>query len=201
METLLLCRLSISHSRRSFSAWYPIQYHFRAGYISSELPYSFSSANAQPPITDRDFTAGFFHDDLRIGCVSILQSRSRTKPSSIVLLQLHRTYFMRALSGPEEAFNKRHRYAPSVVAVWLGAVRMIAAMETLYHREPQLSTRVVGFWSNAFSAVVSRFLTVSCSVSCSLIPIYIGFNRTACQPCTVYMPVCCSSHLSVIDSL
>lgn len=63
---------------------------------------------------------------------------------------------MRALSGPEEAFNKRHRYAPSVVAVWLGAVRIIAAMESLYHREPELSARVVGFWSNVFAAVVGR---------------------------------------------
>jgi len=91
----------------------------------------------------------------------LLQQVSFTMTYESALLQLHRTYFMRALSGPEEAFNKRHRYAPSVVAVWLGAVRIIAAMESLYHREPELSARVVGFWSNVFAAVVSIALLVS----------------------------------------
>jgi hypothetical protein len=93
--------------------------------------------------------------------IVLLQQVSFTMTYESVLLQLHRTYFIRALSGPEEAFNKRHRYAPSVVAVWLGAVRMIAAMETLYHREPELSTRIVGFWSNTFSAVVALALLTS----------------------------------------
>jgi hypothetical protein len=78
-----------------------------------------------------------------------------------VLLQLHRTYFMRALSSPEEALNMRHRYAPSVAAVWLGAIRTIATVETLYQREPELTTRFIGYWSNCFSAVVALALLVS----------------------------------------
>lgn len=72
-----------------------------------------------------------------------------------VLLQLHRTFFTRALSGPEEAFNRRHKYAPSVVAVFLSASRMIATVQDLYQREPQLTARILGYWSNAFSAAVS----------------------------------------------
>ncbi|KAF9071213.1 hypothetical protein BDP27DRAFT_1219369 [Rhodocollybia butyracea] len=90
----------------------------------------------------------------------LLQQVSFTMTYESVLLQLHRPYFMRALSGPEEAFNKRHRYAPSVVAVWLGALRMIAAAETLYHREPELSARLLGNWSNICSAVVAIALLV-----------------------------------------
>ncbi|KAJ4493213.1 fungal-specific transcription factor domain-containing protein [Lentinula lateritia] len=93
--------------------------------------------------------------------IMLLQQVSFTMAYESVLLQLHRTYFMRALSGPEEAFNKRHRYAPSVVAVWLGAVRMIAAVETLYRREPELAARILGYWSNTFSAVVAIALLVS----------------------------------------
>lgn len=74
---------------------------------------------------------------------------------NLVLLQLHRSFFTRALSGPEEAFNRRHKYAPSVVAVFLSASRMIATVEDLYQREPQLTARILGYWSNAFSAAVS----------------------------------------------
>ncbi|KAJ3917468.1 fungal-specific transcription factor domain-containing protein [Lentinula edodes] len=94
-------------------------------------------------------------------CSVMRLPQSVKPPVNLVLLQLHRTYFMRALSGPEEAFNKRHRYAPSVVAVWLGAVRMIAAVETLYRREPELAARILGYWSNTFSAVVAIALLVS----------------------------------------
>lgn len=72
----------------------------------------------------------------------------------LVLLQLHRSFFTRALSGPEESFNRRHKYAPSVVAVFLSASRMIATVQDLYHREPQLTARILGYWSNAFSAAV-----------------------------------------------
>ena len=73
---------------------------------------------------------------------------------STVLLQLHRQFFTRALSGPEE-MNRRHKYAPSVVAVVLSASRMIATVQDLYDREPHLTVRILGYWSNAFSAAVS----------------------------------------------
>jgi len=110
---------------------------------------------------------------------------------SPVLLQLHRSFFTRALSGPEEAFNRRHKYAPSVVAVFLSASRMIATVQDLYQREPQLTARILGYWSNAFSAAVSVFFAESPSGSWSLGeltedffisfpggPLFVGFEGT-----------------------
>ncbi|TFK39045.1 fungal-specific transcription factor domain-containing protein [Crucibulum laeve] len=91
----------------------------------------------------------------------IMQKASLSTALEAVLLQLHRTFFTRALSGPEEAFNKRHKYAPSVVAVFLSASRMIATVQDLYHREAQLTARILGYWSNAFSAAVALCLLVS----------------------------------------
>ena len=76
-----------------------------------------------------------------------------------VLLQLHRTFFTRALSEPEEGFNRRHRFAPSVVAIFLSASRMIATVERLYRQEPELSSRILWYWSNAFSAAVGFYIS------------------------------------------
>ncbi|KAG6853953.1 hypothetical protein C0991_012277 [Blastosporella zonata] len=81
-----------------------------------------------------------------------MQKASLSIALEAVLLQLHRSFFTRALSGPEESFNRRHKYAPSVVAVFLSASRMIATVQDLYHREPQMTARILGYWSNAFSA-------------------------------------------------
>ncbi|KAF8628808.1 hypothetical protein AX15_003703 [Amanita polypyramis BW_CC] len=90
-----------------------------------------------------------------------LQKGSLSAALEAVLLQLHRTWFIRALSGPEEAFNRRHKYAPSVVAVFLSASRMVATIEDLFDREPELTSRVLGYWSNAFSSAVALCLLVS----------------------------------------
>jgi len=92
---------------------------------------------------------------------SIMQKASLSTALETVLLQLHRTFFTRALSGPEEAFNRRHKYAPSVVAVFLSASRMIATVEALYRQEPELTSRILGYWSNAFSAAMALCLLVS----------------------------------------
>ncbi|KAF9465747.1 hypothetical protein BDZ94DRAFT_1159388 [Collybia nuda] len=110
----------------------------------------------------RDFA---FPTPLRSGAplshTLIMQKASLSTALEAVLLQLHRTFFTRALSGPEEAFNRRHKYAPSVVAVFLSASRMIATVQDLYHREPHLTARILGYWSNAFSAAVALCLLVS----------------------------------------
>ncbi|KAL0581182.1 hypothetical protein V5O48_000872 [Marasmius crinis-equi] len=95
------------------------------------------------------------------GRTLLMQKTSHMIALETVLLQLHRSYFMRALSGPEEAFNRRHRHAPSVVAVFLSATRMIATVEQLYTQVPELSVRISGYWSNAFSAAVALCLLVS----------------------------------------
>ncbi|KAG5644901.1 hypothetical protein DXG03_007453 [Asterophora parasitica] len=91
----------------------------------------------------------------------LMQKASLSIALEAVLLQLHRSFFTRALSGPEESFNRRHKYAPSVVAVFLSASRMIATVQDLYHREPELTARILGYWSNAFSAAVALCLLVS----------------------------------------
>jgi hypothetical protein len=91
----------------------------------------------------------------------VMQRASLEAALEAVLLQLHRQFFTRALSGPEEAFNRRHKYAPSVVAVFLSASRMIANVQELYSREPHLTARILGYWSNAFSAAVALCLLVS----------------------------------------
>ena len=87
-----------------------------------------------------------------------IELSNKTDFSTPVLLQLHRQFFTRALSGSlEEGLNRRHKYAPSVVAVVLSASRMIATVQDLYDREPHLTARILGYWSNAFSAAVSIF--------------------------------------------
>ncbi|KAK2460473.1 hypothetical protein APHAL10511_007520 [Amanita phalloides] len=108
----------------------------------------------------RDF---FVPSPLRRGQTKplFLQKGSLSAGLEAVLLQLHRTFFIRSLSGPEEAFNRRHKYAPSVVAVFLSASRMVATIQELFHREPQLTARLSGYWSNAFSSAVALCLLVS----------------------------------------
>lgn len=110
----------------------------------------------------REFsTPAPFRSDLVHSRPFIMQKASLSTALEAVILQLHRTFFTRALSGPEEAFNRRHQYAPSVVAVFLSASRMIATVEALYNQEPALSSRILWYWSNAFSAAVALCLLVS----------------------------------------
>ncbi|KAJ3551627.1 hypothetical protein NP233_g13045 [Leucocoprinus birnbaumii] len=91
----------------------------------------------------------------------VMQRASLGTALEAVLLQLHRSYFIRALSGPEEAFNRRHKYAPSVVAVFLSASRMIATVQELFQHEPEMTARILWYWSNAFSAAIALCLLVS----------------------------------------
>ncbi|KAJ7625379.1 hypothetical protein DFH06DRAFT_1229364 [Mycena polygramma] len=86
----------------------------------------------------------------------------------IAILQLHRRCFTEALSG---AFvDLHHPYAPSVLATYIGAASLIATLETLFDREPQLSARFLHFWFNAFSATVTLSLFVSRAPATSLAP-------------------------------
>ncbi|THV03887.1 hypothetical protein K435DRAFT_650368 [Dendrothele bispora CBS 962.96] len=91
----------------------------------------------------------------------LMQKASLTIALETVLLQLHRSYFIRALSHPEEPFNRRHRHAPSVVAIFLSASRMIATVQDLYRADPKLTCRILGYWSNAFSAAIALCLLTS----------------------------------------
>ncbi|KIL59222.1 hypothetical protein M378DRAFT_1018412 [Amanita muscaria Koide BX008] len=90
-----------------------------------------------------------------------LQRGSLSNAFEAVLLQLHRAWFIRALNSPEEPMNRWNKYLPSVVAVFLSASRMIATIEDLFQREPRLTARLLGYWSNAFSSAVALCLLVS----------------------------------------
>ncbi|KAG1743311.1 fungal-specific transcription factor domain-containing protein [Suillus paluster] len=87
----------------------------------------------------------------------------------IVLLQLHRNFFTEALSD-FDTFTYQHKYAPSVLATYLSASRLVATLGTMLRREPQLSKRFMCFWFNAFSGAVALSLIVSRIPFISLAP-------------------------------
>ncbi|KAL4080941.1 hypothetical protein J3A83DRAFT_4085274 [Scleroderma citrinum] len=87
----------------------------------------------------------------------------------IVLLQLHRNFFTEALNN-YDAFSYRHELAPSVVATYCSATRLIATLTTMEEREPLLSKRFMSFWFNAFSGAVALSLIVSRTPFLSLAP-------------------------------
>ncbi|KAJ7095719.1 hypothetical protein B0H15DRAFT_826810 [Mycena belliarum] len=86
----------------------------------------------------------------------------------IAILQLHRRCFTEALNGT--FVDLHHPYAPSVLATYIGASSLIATLETLFDREPQLSARFLHFWFNAFSATVTLSLFASRAPATSLAP-------------------------------
>lgn len=102
----------------------------------------------------------------QLGMQQVLVSSGR----EIVLLQLHRNFFTEALNT-YDAFSYRHRLAPSVVATYLSATRLIATLKILEEREPQLSKRFMCFWFNAFSGAVALSLIVSRTPFLSLAPL------------------------------
>ncbi|KAK0439848.1 hypothetical protein EV421DRAFT_1818820 [Armillaria borealis] len=79
----------------------------------------------------------------------------------IALLQLHRRYFTDAMNNCPEPFDFHHRFAPSVVATYLGASSLISTVAKLYEQEQHLSARFLCFWFNAFSAAVTLSLFIS----------------------------------------
>ncbi|KAG1879162.1 fungal-specific transcription factor domain-containing protein [Suillus subluteus] len=98
----------------------------------------------------------------------------------IVLLQLHRNFFTEALSD-FDAFTYRHKYAPSVLATYLSASRLVATLGILLHREPQLSKRFMCIWFNAFSVAVALSLIVSRTPFLSLAPFALKELDTICH--------------------
>ncbi|KAF9221478.1 hypothetical protein BS17DRAFT_784812 [Gyrodon lividus] len=118
-----------------------------------------------PPTLDI-FNLEGIHDNRQLTMQQVLVSSGR----EIVLLQLHRNFFTEALSD-YDAFSYRHKFAPSVVATYLSANRLIATLKALEEREPQLSKRFMCFWFNAFSGAVALSLIVSRTPFLSLAPI------------------------------
>ncbi|KIK57141.1 hypothetical protein GYMLUDRAFT_98786 [Collybiopsis luxurians FD-317 M1] len=98
----------------------------------------------------------------------------------IALLQLHRRHFMQVMSSPEQ-FDWNDTFAPSVLATYLGCSGLIAAVETLFNKEDQLSGRFLCFWFNAFSASVALSLLVSREPSCALTPCALADLDRVCR--------------------
>lgn len=96
--------------------------------------------------------------DVKLVCTSITNLESGLGLlilcELIALLQLHRRYFTQAMNSAEP-FDMHHEYAPSVLATYLSASSLIAAVEGLFEQETQLSVRFLHFWFNVFSAAVS----------------------------------------------
>ncbi|KAF8133962.1 hypothetical protein EV363DRAFT_1161363 [Boletus edulis] len=117
-----------------------------------------------PPTLDI-FNVDGIHDNRQLTMQQVLVSSGR----EIVLLQLHRNFFTEAMSD-YDAFSYRHKFAPSAVATYLSATRLIATLKSLEEWEPQLSKRFMCFWFNAFSGAVALSLIVSRTPFLSIAP-------------------------------
>lgn len=75
------------------------------------------------------------------------------------LLYIHRSYFAQAIR--QESENPlRHIYAPSVLATYRSACRLISALRSVYVLHPQITGEVWFFWSGIFSACVRYLLYI-----------------------------------------
>lgn len=71
------------------------------------------------------------------------------------LLNLHRPYFAQVLSAaPHDPL--KHRYGPSVIAIYRAAWRLIEGLITTHKRTPFIMERLSTPWSQALSAGVSK---------------------------------------------
>jgi hypothetical protein len=73
---------------------------------------------------------------------------------SLALLNIHRRYFTQALQDQPNDLLK-HKYGPSVMAMYRSAWRMIESHSQAVRRIPKHIERLSLFWSHALSAAVS----------------------------------------------
>ncbi|PIL31283.1 transcription factor [Ganoderma sinense ZZ0214-1] len=75
------------------------------------------------------------------------------------LLNLHRPYFCQALNDmPQDPL--RHRYGPSVMAIYRSAWRIFAAARIAYRRAPTIAARMGVLWSYALAGSIVMCLLV-----------------------------------------
>jgi len=74
-------------------------------------------------------------------------------PASDLML-LHRTYFAQ---GIREENPLEHKYAPSIIATYRCALKLIFALKEVYALHPANTSRVWYFWSGVFSSCVRQF--------------------------------------------
>lgn len=83
------------------------------------------------------------------------------------LLYIHRSYFAQAIRQDSEN-PLRHPYAPSVLATYRSASRLISALKGLYGLHPQMAGQVWFFWSGIYSACIVLGAFVVESPGCTL---------------------------------
>jgi len=85
------------------------------------------------------------------------------------LLNLHRAYFTRALQDvPEELV--RHRYTPSVMAIYRSAWRLIEGLRLTWRNCPNPISRISLPWSQALSAAVVMCLLATRAPTSNMSP-------------------------------
>ncbi|KIY70299.1 hypothetical protein CYLTODRAFT_371232 [Cylindrobasidium torrendii FP15055 ss-10] len=83
------------------------------------------------------------------------------------LMYIHRSYFAQAISS--QARNPlQHQYAPSVLATYRSACRIISSLRGLYISHPNVGDMTWFFWSGVFSSIVVLGALVVESPSCTL---------------------------------
>ncbi|KAG0709249.1 fungal-specific transcription factor domain-containing protein [Suillus ampliporus] len=83
------------------------------------------------------------------------------------LLYIHRSWFVQAIR--EAPVNPlQHKYAPSVLAVYRSACRLISSLKGLYRVHPHPTNRTWFFWSPIFSSCIVLGAIVLDSPQCTL---------------------------------
>ncbi|KAI0778886.1 hypothetical protein BD413DRAFT_512633 [Trametes elegans] len=83
------------------------------------------------------------------------------------LLNLHRPYFSQALNDmPEDPL--RHRYGPSVMAIYRSAWRIFASARCSFKTIPSIASRVGIIWSHSLSGAIVMCLLVTRAPSSNL---------------------------------
>ena len=75
------------------------------------------------------------------------------------MLNLHRPYFAQALSSMPHDLLK-HRYGPSVIAIYRAAWRLIEGLIATHKNYPLITERLSYPWSHALSGGVSKTATI-----------------------------------------
>lgn len=83
------------------------------------------------------------------------------------LLYIHRSYFAQAIQG-QSRNPLQHMYAPSVLATYRSACRLISSLRGLNVSHPGIAATTWFFWSGIFSSCVVLGALVVESPSCSL---------------------------------
>ncbi|KAI0652601.1 fungal-specific transcription factor domain-containing protein [Trametes meyenii] len=83
------------------------------------------------------------------------------------LLNLHRPYFSQALNGMP-ADPLRHKYGPSVMAIYRSAWRIFAAAKCAYKSVPHVSSRLGITWSYSLSGSIVMCLLITRAPLCNM---------------------------------